>query len=101
MRISRFLAKLKLTRRQRLTIEFFKRYSVEMKDVDKNSFSLKETKKGMSIETMINGLEPEHDAADRRLLFDVTGIKLDENDYQDESSLDEDDDLEPPPSPDR
>lgn len=43
----------------------------------------------MSIETMINGLEPEHDSADRRILFDVTGIKLDENDYQEESSLED------------
>ena len=60
-----------------------------MKDVGKKE-SLNQ-KRGMSIETMINGLEPDYDLADRRILFDVTGIKLDQNDYQDESSLNDED----------
>ena len=45
--------------------------------------------RGMSVETIVNGLKPEHDEVDRRILFELTGIKLDGDDGSGSSSFED------------
>ena len=42
----------------------------------------------MPVEQLIQGFDPEGDSWDRRILYEVTGIKLDENDYTDDEEND-------------
>ena len=37
----------------------------------------------MPIESLFDGFDPMGDSWDRRLLFEVTGIRIDESDYRD------------------
>ena len=47
--------------------------------------------RGMSVESIMNTLHPESDKIDRRILYELTGLKFDEADYLDDSSFSEDD----------
>ena len=44
---------------------------------------------GKSLESLVSECEPEIDDIDKRILFEMTGIKLDQADYRDESSDEE------------
>ena len=42
--------------------------------------------RGMSVESIIKGLRPEQDMVDRRILYELAGIRLDEADFQQDLS---------------
>ena len=46
-------------------------------------------KKGISPNRIINEIDPMNDNYDRRILFEMTGLKLDEDDFIDEDSLED------------
>ena len=46
-------------------------------------------KKGISVDRMINECEPYADIYDRRILYELTGMKLNEDDYHDDSSIED------------
>ncbi len=50
--------------------------------------------RGISHSTIINDCLPLDSIVDRRLLYELTGFKLDEQDYRDESSFEESQDEE-------
>ena len=70
-RISHLLAHLHLSRRQRMTVDFFKRYTVRP-----NQLSGERGMRGMSVENIVAGLHPKNDRVDRRILYELTGVKL-------------------------
>ena len=45
---------------------------------------------------MLDGFEPLDDALDQRLLYEVTGLKLNQDEFQGENSYDESDTQEQP-----
>ena len=49
-------------------------------------------KRGISVNRIINECDPETSEYDRRIIFELIGRKLNENDYNDESSFSEDTD---------
>ena len=46
-------------------------------------------KKGISPNRIINEIDPMNNNYDRRILFEMTGLKLDEDDFNDEDSLED------------
>ena len=44
------------------------------------------------IEQLVKDFDPESNETDRRIYYEVTGIKLDENDFKDEDSMNSSDD---------
>ena len=87
LRISRFLAHLQLSRRQRLTVDFFRKYTVRRKDVDKAEAN----PPGMSVEAIVKGMRPREDSIDKRILYELSGLRLNDSDFKDDSSFEEDD----------
>ena len=48
--------------------------------------------RGISVDRIINECDPENSEFDRRILFELIGLKLNEHDYNDESSFSDDTD---------
>ena len=75
-RINKLVQKLLFTARQRKTVSFSRRYVLTEKDID----SAEETNNNNrvvrepNLEVLWRDLDPEGDAWDRRLLYEVTGI---------------------------
>ncbi len=97
-RITRFLHKLRFKARQRRAISFFSKYLLTEKDVDDaqnaesgaNDAAVEEVL-NYPIEKLYGEFEPETDPWDKRLLYEVTGLRLNEQDYRgDDTSSDED-----------
>ena len=53
------------------------------------SYADKALSKNVSKESIVRECEPELDEYDNRILFEMTGIKLNEDDFRDESSEEE------------
>ena len=92
LRISRFLAQLQLTRRQRLTVEFFRKYAVLPKDIKRLRDGKEKHVRGLSVDSIVKGLHPHDNAIDRRILFELAGVRLDEDEFREESSFESEDD---------
>lgn len=95
-RISRFAFKVWLKRRQRISVQYFRRYTISNEDVErkcKHEDSPRHVR-GIGHERIVNECMPLDSTVDRRLLYEMTGFKLDELDYRDESSFDESQDEE-------
>ena len=45
----------------------------------------------MSIEKIVNGMRPETDSIDKRILYELAGIGMSRSEIEDESSFEEDD----------
>ena len=43
--------------------------------------------RGQSVDSIVKGLHPHDNAIDRRILFELAGVRLDEGDFRDESSF--------------
>lgn len=97
-RITRFLHKLRFKARQRRAVSFFSKYLLTEKDVDdaQNAASgagdaAVEEVLNYPIQKLYEEFEPERDPWDKRLLYEVTGLRLNEQDYRgDDTSSDED-----------
>ena len=44
----------------------------------------------MSIEQIVNGLEPKDDPIDRRIMYELAGVRLHESDFKDDSTIEDD-----------
>ena len=86
LRVSRLVSLMKLNRMQRLSVDFFRRYTIQKKDIDQSRHHTR----GHSVDSIVRGLNPEENRIDRRILYELAGVKLDKDDYNDESSFSED-----------
>ena len=48
--------------------------------------------RGMSVDSIVNGLKPDEDPIDKRILFELAGVKLNDFDYAESSSSFSEDD---------
>ena len=46
----------------------------------------------MSVDKIVDGINPEDDPIDRRILYELSGARLNEEDFHSDSSADEDED---------
>lgn len=83
-RIQSFALKNWMTRRQRLSVKYFKRYNIVDSQIDKECHH-----KSMSIDRIVDECKPDEDPIDRRILYELTGRKAFEDDYLDDSSMSE------------
>ena len=89
-RLARLLSKVFLSRKQRLTVPYFRKYVVsEDIDLDKPDVQIVEPRYDVLDLADLFGIE-ELDKWDRRIYFEVVGDQLDPaDDYKDETSDDE------------
>ena len=85
-RIGKFLQKVSLARRQRLSVEYFKRYTVHDKDID----DAKSKPRGIDIKKIINECDAANNDTDKRILYEMTGIQLQQDLFNDDSSFEDD-----------
>ena len=85
-RIGKFLHKVSLARRQRLSVEYFRRYTVQDQDIDEP----KHNARGMPITRIVNECDAVNSLIDKRILYEMTGIKLDQELFNDDSSFEDD-----------
>ena len=85
-RVSNFLNRIHSSRRQRLSVDYFRRYTVTDTEIGRKKLG----KKGMTENRIINECQPTRSDIDKRILFEMTGVKLDRDEFSDESSLEED-----------
>ena len=71
LRISHLMSHLELSRSQRLTVDFFRRYTVRELDIGRS-----EHVRGMSIEAIVNSLRPGDSEIDRKILYELAGVGL-------------------------
>ena len=90
LRVSRFIARQSMTRSQRLTIDFFRRYTINQKDADEYDECSQTHVRGRSVEAIVNGLNPLESSIDKRIVYELSGIKLNDTDFNDDTSFDED-----------
>ena len=86
-RVARLLHRAKFLLRQRRALRFFRRYVVSAEDI-RNAATEKEKKKvkdgqtsaavnaSVQLNDLLDGFDPENDAFDRRIFFEVTGQSL-------------------------
>ena len=105
-RVTRLIQKLLFKDRQRRTVDYFRRYIIKEQDIADDAPEFRST--SVSQDANLRGsvllqqntypiaklweeFEPENDAWDRRLLYEVTRKKLDESEFEsNDSSEDED-----------
>ena len=96
-RISKLIHKSWFHKRQRQAINQGRKYTISDKDVE-NWKSKKRPQSALSYEMILSdlleGFDPENNTADRRILFEITGQRFYQDEFNDDqSSGDEDDDL--------
>ena len=89
-RLSRFISKVLLTRKQRLTVPYSRKYVIA-KEIDPDTKGQEFVEKALPFNAagLCYGLNFDEDPWDERLLFELTGRKLDMVKYMDETSDDE------------
>ena len=97
-RISRLLHKTFLKHRQRRAINLVHRYVIYDKDLEaprrKNPFERTEPDDPEVLaQTILKGFDPENDQMDRRILFEVTGLTLNKDEFLGEDSSGSEGDL--------
>ena len=102
IRLLELLKRTGLNRRQRLSVPYFRRYTIRNKEIasDSRLFSYKSRtvpydgpRKTTPVESLIESFDPHDDPVDRRIFFEITGLRLDDHDYRDESPNEDDDGL--------
>lgn len=88
-RISHLISKVWLNHRQRQSVPFFKRFSVRTKDLlyTTSDTSLDAPPRGIKSERVADECKPVEDPIDRRILYELTDLKVNPNDYKDDSSI--------------
>ena len=95
-RVSKLLHRARFLLRQRRTLRFFRRYVISAEDI-KNAKVAKEKKvkneqerqvaQTVQMSSLLSGFDPENDAFDRRIFFEVTGKSIIPDEFiQDNSS---------------
>lgn len=85
-RISKFLQKVSLNRRQRLSVDFFQRYTIKESDLS----TPKKNPRGMGVNRIVSECDAENNEVDQRILYEITGIKLQNDAFADDSSFEAD-----------
>ena len=91
-RLTSFVFKVFLQRRQRVSVNYFKRYTINKEDVVDDAHkdkALENEKRAISQERLINECIPEDSQIDRRIVYELTGIMLEPHEFLDESSLED------------
>lgn len=91
-RISKFLHTVLLSRRQRMAVRFNKVYTIKKMDLEREVSTSIATKQPFDEDLICELLEPETNDFDRRLVYEISGVKLREDEYADDTSQDGSDD---------
>ena len=80
------MQKVNLTRRQRLSVNYFQRYTINDKEIERQ----KANPRGMSVNRIVSECDALHSEVDKRILYELTGIKVDQEAFKDDSSFEAD-----------
>lgn len=91
-RLTKVLHKVLFKTRQRRTVRYFRRHVITENDLPKGS---EEEQKGVvdyftQFKKLYRGFDPENEKWDRRFLYEVTGVRLDENEFRESDTSDDD-----------
>ena len=75
-------------KRQRKSVQYFMKYVIDHHEVKEEALAVH----SMTAEQLIDGFDPLNDQVDRRILYEITGRKLNQEDYWDDSDQDPDND---------
>lgn len=96
-RVTRLIHKIRFKARQRRAVSYFRKYVLSDNDIDSSASERQDDKVAddfMEVPDagiLLKGFDPQSDLWDRRLLYEVTGMRLDDQDYRgDDTSSDED-----------
>ncbi len=93
-RVTRMLHKASFIARQRKSFDYFRKYVVTDRDIkiadlkEKQKKSRDMTKKVDIIELLVDGFDPERSQTDRHILYEVTGLRLIDDEFMDDDSSD-------------
>ena len=87
MRILRFMQKTTLKKRQRDIVQYFMRYLIEDDEINEQDIS----RRNKTAAQLVEGFDPVNDPYDRRILFEVAKRRVEENDYAEDTSFEEED----------
>ena len=86
-RISRLLHKMNFLARQRRAVKYSHKYVITVNDTKRASKpSSDEESKADATKKVLEGFDPLNNEMDRRMMFEVTGMRLRNNEFQDDSS---------------
>ncbi len=91
-RITRLLHKSNFLTRQRKSFDYFDKYVITDRDVkiayqtEKASKSAKSPDKKDIIELLLDGFDPEKSRIDRHILYEVTGLRMIDDEFRDDDS---------------
>ena len=96
LRIASFMARLKLNRQQRTTVEYFRRYMVRpdeteiltAKEKRKDETELPTAKEKRTID-IVADIRPYENKIDQRIHYELTGKKINEAEFSDSSSVED------------
>ena len=90
-RIAHLASKTFFNRRQRMSTQYFRRYAIRSEDLakDENPKNMRE----FDEDRVISECDYNNNKLDRRILYELTGEKLEEDDYLDETSESEREDI--------
>ena len=95
-RVTRVMHKLLFKARQRRTVGFFRRYVLTENDIDPDinpDEAVPNEPLSVPLEKLWDGFDPESDFWDRRLLYEVTGARLDETEFRGDDTSDDETNL--------
>ena len=86
-RISRLLHKMNLLARQRRAVKYTSKYVITVNDTKRTSKPSNEDESDADdTAKVLEGFDPLNNEIDRRMLFEVTGMRLRNNEFLDDSS---------------
>ena len=86
LRILKFMQKTLLKKRQRDIVQYFMRYLIENDEICECEVA----RRAKTAEQLIEDLDPIGDIYDRRILFEMTSRRIEAEDYQHDTSFEED-----------
>ena len=86
LRILKFMQKTLLKKRQRDIVQYFMRYLIEDDEICERAVA----PRAKTANELIENLNPIEDIYDRRILFEMTSRRVEAEDYQDDTSFEED-----------
>ncbi len=92
--MTRILHKANFITRQRKSFDYFNKYVITDRDIkiadlkEKQKKPRDEGQKVDFVELLVDGFDPEHSQTDRRILYEVTGLHMIDDEFIDEDSSD-------------
>mmetsp|Transcript_6472 Transcript_6472/g.8687 ORF Transcript_6472/g.8687 Transcript_6472/m.8687 type:complete len:177 (-) Transcript_6472:111-641(-) len=110
-RLNKFVVRLNTTKRQRRSINYFRRFTIEDCQIEQEKLIVQKEEllfktptrvlEAMALEEaeqdkalIIEGCDPESSLADRRILFEMTGRRLHENEFNPDDETEEEFDVD-------